>query len=383
MLRGGTTSVVDHFWVNGVMNGGALDAAMSAYSEIGIRAGIAPLVDDDDKINRLLIEREPELAESPVGAMPSITAAEYLEVLEAFFERWHGAEDGRLRCLAGPDGAQWCTLELLRGAMDVARRYQSGFHMHVNETKLQALTCERFLGKSTIAFLDGNELLRENTSLAHCVWVSGDDIERIARAGATVVHNSVCNLKLGSGFAPILDLHERGAHVALAADGAASNDNQNMFDVMKVAGLMHTVRSADHQRWLSARTILDMATSGGARVLGLEDELGAIQPGRLADLTLLDLSTPAFSPLNDPAQHLVYCENGSSVRTVIVNGRVVMEDGLLKTVDESAVLAEAREVWERRKAEIPPLDAAARRYLAAQERLRDWARRTEFAVDRL
>jgi cytosine/adenosine deaminase-related metal-dependent hydrolase len=118
-------------------------------------------------------------------------------------------------------------------------------------------------------------------------------------------------------------------------------------------------------------------------VLGLEDELGAIQPGRLADLTLLDLSTPAFSPLNDPAQHLVYCENGSSVRTVIVNGRVVMEDGLLKTVDESAVLAEAREVWERRKAEIPPLDAAARRYLAAQERLRDWARRTEFAVDRL
>ena len=383
MLRSGTTAVVDHFWVNGVMSGAALDAAMSAYRDIGLRAGIAPLVDDDDKIKRLLIEREPILADAGVVSVPAVTAAEYLDVLAAFFEKWHGAEDGRLRCLAGPDGAQWCSLDLMRGAMDIARQHKSGFHMHVNETKLQALTCEKFFGKSTVAFLDDNDLLHENTSLAHCVWISDDDIERIARSGATVVHNSVCNLKLGSGFAPILDLHEHGAHVALAADGAASNDNQNMFDVMKVAGLMHTVRSSDHQRWLSAKTILEMATSGGARVLGLEEELGAIEPGRLADLTLLDLSTPAFTPLNDPAQHLVYCETGSSVRTVIVNGRVVVEDGRVLTVDEGAVLAEAREAWERRKGEIPPIDQAARRYLAALERLMQWARNSEFAVDRM
>jgi len=322
-------------------------------------------------------------ADAGVVSVPAVTAAEYLDVLAAFFEKWHGAEDGRLRCLAGPDGAQWCSLDLMRGAMDIARQHQSGFHMHVNETKLQALTCEKFFGKSTVAFLDDNDLLHENTSLAHCVWISDDDIERIARSGATVVHNSVCNLKLGSGFAPILDLHEHGAHVALAADGAASNDNQNMFDVMKVTGLMHTVRSSDHQRWLSAKTILEMATSGGARVLGLEEELGAIEPGRLADLTLLDLSTPAFTPLNDPAQHLVYCETGSSVRTVIVNGRVVVEDGRVLTVDEGAVLAEAREAWERRKAETPPIDQAARRYLAALERLMQWARNSEFAVDRM
>jgi len=383
MLRSGTTAVVDHFWVNGAMSGAALDAAMSAYRDIGLRAGIAPLVDDDDKIKRLLIEREPILADAPVGSTPSITAAEYLDVLESFFEKWHRAEDGRLLCLAGPDGAQWCSLDLMRGAMDIARRHKSGFHMHVNETKLQALMCEEFFGKSTVAFLDDNDLLHENASLAHCVWISDADIERIARSGATVVHNSVCNLKLGSGFAPVLDLHERGAHVALAADGAASNDNQNMFDVMKVTGLMHTVRSTDHRRWLSARTILEMATSGGARVLGLEEELGAIEPGRLADLTLLDLSTPAFTPLNDPAQHLVYCETGSSVRTVIVNGRVVVEDGRVLTVDEAAVLAEAREAWERRKAEIPPIDQAARRFLGAQERLMQRARNSEFAVDRM
>lgn len=382
MLKTGTSAVVDHFWVNGPMTTAALDAAMTAYQDIGLRAGIAPLVEDDHKMNQMLIEREPGLAEAPWGTMPPITAAEYLDVLAAFFEKWHGAADGRLRCLAGPSGAQWCSLDVMRGSMDIADQYGSGFHMHVNETKLQAISCREFFGKPTIVFLDDNGLLKENSSLAHCVWITEDEIARIAASGATVAHNSVCNLKLGSGFAPILDLVEQGAHVALSADGAASNDNQNMFDVMKVGGLMHTVRSTDHHRWLRARQILGMATLGGARVLGLQDELGAIAEGRLADLTLLDLTTANFTPLNDPAQHLVYTENGSSVRTVLVNGQVIVEEGVVLTVDEAAILAEAREAWERRKPQIPPLTAEAHRYLEAQERLQQQALASEWAPDR-
>ena len=144
------------------------------------------------------------------------------------------------------------------------------------------------------------------------------------------MHNSVCNLKLGSGFAPVLKMVQRGVHVALACDGSASNDNQVMFDVMKTAALMHTVRDRSHRNWLKAQKILQMATMEGARVLRSEGELGVIEPGALADLTLLDMTTSAFTPLNDPAQHLVYCETGSSVRTVIVNGRVVVEDGKLR-----------------------------------------------------
>jgi len=381
-LKNGATAIVDHFWVNGPMTTAALDAAMTAYQDIGLRAGVAPLVEDDHKINQLLMEREPGLADAPWGTMPPIIAAEYLDTLAAFFEKWHGAADGRLRCLAGPSGAQWCSMEVMRGSMEITGQYNSGFHMHANESKLQALSCEEFFGKPTIVFLDDNDLLRENTSLAHCIWITPDEINRIVQNGATVIHNSVCNLKIGSGFAPILDLVDQGGHVALGADGSASNDNQNMFDVMKVAGLMHTVRSTDHRKWLRARQILQMATGNGARVLGLQEELGAVAAGQLADLTLLDLTAPAFTPLNDPAQHLVYSENGSSVRTVIVNGQVVMDGGKVLTIDEQAVLAEAHEAWERRKPQIPPITDEARNFLQAQERLHQQALATDFTVDR-
>jgi cytosine/adenosine deaminase-related metal-dependent hydrolase len=130
---------------------------------------------------------------------------------------------------------------------------------------------------------------------------------------------------------------------------------------------MHTVRSANHHRWLSARQIVQMATVEGARVLRQEGKLGLIRPGARADLALLDLTTPAFTPLNDPFQHLVYCETGSSVRTVLVDGRVVLEEGKLLTVDADALLAEARESWHRRKRDIPAITPEGEGFLAQQE----------------
>jgi len=381
MLKTGTTGVVDHFWVNGALDGPALDAVMSAYRDIGIRAGVAPLVEDDHKINEMILRQNPELEGGVYGSSPPITAREYLDVLEAFFQEWHGAEGGRLQCLAGPSGAQWCSRDLMTGAMDIAMRYDGGFQMHAEETKLQAVSCRQFFGQSTVAFLAELGLLTERTSLAHCVWVDDRDIDLIAEAQATVVHNSVCNLKLGSGFAPVLKMVQRGVHVALACDGAASNDNQVMFDVMKVAGLMHTVRDTNHHHWLTARQIVQMATLEGARVLRLEGRLGVVRPGALADLTLLDMNTTAFTPLNDPFQHLVYSETGSSVRTVIVNGRVVVEGGVLVTVNGDDLLAEAREVWARRKADIPPVGPAGKRFLEAQEQYQQGVLAQPFVVD--
>lgn len=381
MLKTGTTAVLDHFWVNGAMNEPALDAVMSAYRDIGIRAGVAPLVEDDHKINDMILKQNPELAGGVYGSSPPIGAEEYLRVLEAFFRKWHRAEEGRLQCQAGPSGAQWCSERLMSGAMEIAQRYDGGFHMHAEETKLQAVSCREFFGQSAVAYLSAIGVLSERTSLAHCVWVDDHDIELIGRAGATVCHNSVCNLKLGSGFAPILKMVQRGVHVALACDGAASNDNQVMFDVMKVAGLMHTVRDGNHHHWLNARQIVGMATVEGARVLRLAGQLGVVHAGALADLTILDLTTPAFTPLNDPFQHLVYCETGSSVRTVLVNGQVVLEEGRLLTVDEGALLAAARELWARRSHEIPAVDEAGRRFLQAQERFQQRILAQPFAVD--
>jgi len=381
MLKTGTTAFVDHFWVNGAMDEQSLDAVTSAYRDVGIRAGVAPLVEDDHKINEMILGQNPELSGGIYGASPPITAEEYLRVLEAFFKKWHRTEDGRLQCMAGPSGAQWCSERLMIGSMEIAKRYDGSFQMHAEETKLQAVSCRQFYGKSAIAHLAEIGVLTDRTSLAHCVWVDDHDIDLLGDAGATVVHNSVCNLKLGSGFAPVLKMVERGVHMALACDGAASNDNQVMFDVMKVAGLMHTMRDQNHHKWLRARKILQMATMEGARVLRLEGELGVVKPGALADLTLLDMTTPAFTPLNDPFQHLVYSETGSSVRTVLVNGRVVVEENKLLTVDEEALLAEAREAWARRKGDIPPASPEGKRFLEAQERYQQRVLAEPFVVD--
>ena len=382
MLKTGGTGIVDHMWVNEAMNEPALDAVMRAYRDVGIRAAVAPLVEDDHRINKMILEQNPELEGGIYGSSPPITAQDYLVVLDAFFQRWHDAEGGRLRCLAGPSGPQWCSEELMTGAMEIARRYDSGFHMHAEETKLQSITCRQFFGKSSISKLEELGLLTERTSLAHCVWIDDHDIELMAQAGVTVVHNSPCNLKLGSGFAPVPELLERGVSVALACDGAASNDNQVMFDVMKVTGLMHTVRHPNHRKWLQARKIVEMATLSGARVLQRRGELGVIEPGALADFSLIDLTTTAFTPLNDPFQHLVYCETGSSVRTVFVDGRPVVVDGELTTVDEVALLKEARECWAKRVADIPPLGDGVKRFLAAQERFQQEMRTQPFDVQR-
>ena len=154
-----------------------------------------------------------------------------------------------------------------------------------------------------------------------------------------------------------------------------------MFDVMKTAGLMHTVRDRNHHNWIRAQEILKMATVEGARLFRLEGELGVIRPGALADLTLLDMTTAAFTPLNDPFQHLVYSETGSSVRTVLVNGRVVIKDGNLLTVDQDALLAEAREVWAKRKGDIPAVGPDGRRFLDALEQYQQRVLAEPFEVD--
>jgi len=143
--------------------------------------------------------------------------------------------------------------------------------------------------------------------------------------------------------------------VALGTDGSASSDNQIMFDAMKLAGLIHNLRSTDHHRWPSSRAVFRMATLNGAAALGMENELGELKPGKLADITLLDTNSLLFTPFNDAFHQLAYTENGSSVHTVIVDGRVVVEDGRILTVDEGSIREEAREAWERMYRELPRL----------------------------
>ena len=382
MLRTGTTSVLDHFWVNGGMTIEDLDAVMEAYRDVGIRAAVAPLVEDLRPELEAAIRSDPDLASGHGEYDSALDVPHYLDTLEAFFRKWHRAENGRLRCLAGPSGPQWCSEGVLHGSAEIAGRFQSGLHMHADETKLQAMLCREIYGRSSISHMHAKGLLGPHASLAHCVWVDDRDIEILAETGATVVHNPASNLKLGSGFAPILDMKQQGVSVAIGADGSASSDNQVIFDIMKLTGLIHNAREVDHHRWLSARDVVAMGTTGGARALGLGGELGELKPGMLADMVLLRLDTSFFSPLNDTFRQLVYCENGSSVETVIVDGKIVVEGGNLLTVDQESAMAEARERWAKKRESIPPLEGNNLKIFRAMERFQAQQSAREFHPSR-
>jgi 5-methylthioadenosine/S-adenosylhomocysteine deaminase len=355
MLKTGTTAVLDHLWMSNGLTPEGLDAAMQAYADAGIRGGVAPLIEDSDQVMRAAVAARPSLAPLLEDSQERLTAGEYIELLDWLFRKWHRAEEGRLLCFAGPSGFQWCSEELLQGSLDVAKRHGGGWHMHLVETKLQAMVCFDLYGKSATAAMKERGLLGPEVSLAHCVWMDDADLDMLAESDSRVVHNPASNLRIGSGFAPIIEMLERGIKVALGTDGSASSDNQIMFDAMKLAGLIHNLRSTDHHRWPSSRDIVRMATVNGAAALGMENDLGELKAGKLADIVLLDTETLLFTPFNDAFRHLSYVENGSSVHTVIVDGRVVVEDGRVLTADEGSIVEEAREAWARLYRELPAL----------------------------
>ncbi len=346
MLKTGTTAVLDHLWTASGVAQEYLDAAMQAYKDVGIRAAVAPSIEDQDLVleagtmQGLVFPRHPFV--NRFESWPSID--EQLATLERFIVTWHNTEDGRLRCIIGPSGIHWCSPYLMQACLDLADRYTTGMHLHAVETQLQAAVIRETLGRGGIEYLHHCGMLRPGTSLAHAIWLEEGDLDILAGTQTTVVHNPVSNLRLGSGHFPLSKARRHGVTIALGSDGSASNDTQNMFGVLKMTGLMHNRPEDDYRRWPQPTEILELATTGGAAALGLREVLGRLAPGYLADIVLLDLENTAFLPLRDPYLHLVYCEHGTSVQTVIVHGDIVVERGIVCRVDEAALSQELREL---------------------------------------
>ena len=206
--------------------------------------------------------------------------------------------------------------------------------------------------------LDSLGVLQTNLSLEHAIWIEENDVELFAKRGVTPVHNPASNLRIGSGLAPVKEWLAAGVNVGLGTDGSASNDGQNMFDAVRLAALIHNQAGTDFNDWVTPPQALAMATRNGARAFGVN--AGTIAPGKLADIVLLRRDTAAFTPLNNVMSQLVFCENGSSVDSVIVNGEVVVQDGRLAKVDEREVLRLATEARLRLDASIQTELAAAR-----------------------
>jgi cytosine/adenosine deaminase-related metal-dependent hydrolase len=328
MIKHGTVAVLDHFRQRPI-EPWALDAAVQAYEEVGLRAVIAPMVRDHG---------------AAAEAMPPAEAQ--LAVLGDALARHAGRPLVALG--VGPSGAGWCTNRLLLDAAVLAASHGACFHLHVNETVDQARDSEARFGVSTVQRLNELGVLGPRTSLAHAVWIDEHDIAVLAATGTTAVHNPASNLRLGSGQAPVAALRRAGAAVALGTDGAASNDGQDMFEAMKLAVLASRWGAASREAWVQPLDALTMATEAGRAALGLEPT--PLEVGSPADLTMLDLDAPGLVPLNDPTAQIALCGTGITVRHVFIAGRPVLRDGTLPHIDEAALYDEARAIarsWPR------------------------------------
>lgn len=363
-LRNGVTCLLDDCIELPSQDHEQLAAVFRAYEDAGIRANCSghvinkPFMDTLPYARRFLSQ---ELIDVFGGAPPP-TSANYLEFATEAVRRFHGTA-GRLRYVIAPSGPQRCTDDLLAAAAEFADRHDTAYHMHVLETKVQMITGRELYGKSLVAHLHEVGALSSRLTMAHAIWITDEDIELMAGANCSVAHNPVCNLRIGSGIAPLRKLLDAGINVALGTDEIDCNDSGRIFDVMKAAGLIHTLSDADYDRWPSAADILRAATLGGARSVCLEREIGSLEAGKKADVVLLDLDSWPFMPTSDPRASLVYAENGSSVTDVLVNGEFVVRDRALTTLDEASVMAEVR-------GRLPEI-------LAARERWETIARRHE------
>jgi len=264
--------------------------------------------------------------------------------------------------MVSPSAPQRARSDFLTALWAIAEEADRPFHIHVQETLSQAVSGPYLYGHSMVAELDRLGLLAPRTIVAHGVWLSDGDIAALARAGATVVHNPASNLKLGSGVARVNDLLAAGVNVALGCDGYTCNDAQDMLEAMKLSSLLSSIASPDPEDWVGPSTALRLATTNGARALRRVD-LGLIDVGMTADLVIFDALSPAFLPLTDPIGQLVYSAKPGNVRTVVIDGKVVVDDGRHVHVDMTALRGSLTAASER-------FWASATRSLEENERLR-------------
>ena len=314
MIRSGTTTFVDMYYFEEVI--------AEVVAEAGLRAILGQTV----------IEFP-----APDATVPD----EALTRADAFIQAWRGHE--RIIPAVAPHAMYTLDESTLVAARDLALRYEVPLLIHLAETENELRIAREQYGLTPTGYLESIGFLGPSVVAAHGVWVSGADIEILKRHGVGVSHNPESNMKLASGVAPVSRYLAAGVDLGLGTDGAASNNDLDMFESMRLASLLHKLHERD-SRAVSAKTSLEMATIGGARAIGLGDEVGSLEPGKYADLIVVSMAAPRQTPLYDTISHLVYTTRGDDVRMTIVHGRILMRDGRVLTLDETMILEEARQL---------------------------------------
>ncbi|MEH2158373.1 amidohydrolase [Nostoc sp.] len=347
-LLSGGTSVVDHLVLIPGLELETIAIATRAYKEVGIRAFIAPLI-QDESLTAGMPSGESTKTHEPYFR----SAAATLEIIEEAVRQFHRPDEG-VNILVAPTGIQLCTDALFEGCTELSDRYNLCRHSHLLETKAQEKLAEEKYGCTAVEHLKRIGFLSNKTSLAHCVWLNDADIAILAETQSTVVHNPLSNLRLGSGIAPILKYRQAGVNVTFGCDGASSNDSQDLLEAIKIGSILHNITDSDYQHWITPRQAVEMASIGGAKGLNIADKLGSLTVGKQADLVLYDLTNLSLLPRTDPIGLLVLGRPSNVVDSAWVNGKQIVADGKVTTinVDELRQQLFNRSQWEtKRKSE--------------------------------
>ncbi|MDF2921955.1 MAG: S-adenosylhomocysteine deaminase [Paenibacillaceae bacterium] len=320
LIRSGTTTILDMETVHHT------DAAFQAIRESGMRALSGKVMMDHG-------------TEVPLPLQEKTSSS--LEESVRLLEKWDGAGNGRIRYAFCPRFVVSCTEELLTGVRDLAEHYGVMIHTHASENETEIALVEAERGMRNVIYLDHIGLARPNLILAHSIWLNEEEKRIIRERGVKVTHCPGSNLKLASGIAQVPELLASGIHVGIGADGAACNNNLDMFQEMRLTAFIQKVQHGPTV--MNARSVLRMATMGGAAVLGLADKIGSVEPGKLADLQLLDLEDFHVYPSYDADWYsrVVYAATRGDVDTVVIDGEIVMQGKQVRTIDKSRVLRES------------------------------------------
>jgi 5-methylthioadenosine/S-adenosylhomocysteine deaminase len=308
MIKGGTTTFTDMYFF--------MERVAEAAAESGIRA---------------------VLSRGMIGIGPG--GDEALENTEQFIANWHGAEDGRINVTLGPHAPYTCPPEYLLKVMDLAGKTGRPMQIHLSETKGEVEESISKYSKSPIEQVHELGLFNYRTIAAHCVHLSDRDIEILAENSVGVAHNPGSNLKLGSGIAGITKMLQSSINVGIGTDGASSNNNLDMVEEMRLVALLSKGVNLD-PTLIPAKTAIEIATKMGAKVLFLEDT-GVLKEGYRADLIGLNCNQPHMVPMHDPLAQVAYSAAAADVSLVMVDGKILLENGSLTTLDEEKIMAEA------------------------------------------
>jgi 5-methylthioadenosine/S-adenosylhomocysteine deaminase len=320
MIKSGTTCCINMDMT--------MDAVFQAWLDIGFRGlGAVTLAD----------QWLPERIRQP----SDLSRQEAL----GYVERWHQVPQAspRIQIALAPSTPFLASPELLQWTREQCERLDASVQIHVAETRYEVQEIAERAGTTPLAYLDRFGLVDHRLSAVHCVHMTDQDLDLLSARKVIPIHNPKSNMKLGSGIAPVAEMLRRGIPVALGTDGSASNDLQDMFEEMRFAALLQKV-AAEEPSVISASDVFRMATENGAKAARID--AGTLDPGRLADLAVVDLRQPHLLPVHDIMNSLVYCAKGSDVHTVIIDGEVVMEGRQLVTMDEQMILDMAQE-WGR------------------------------------